>query len=269
MGLLQRLSAVVQGNKSNNNKAKTSLPYFGKDFNSNALKKYHLSQDVFTPVTSNPYSTNIGINDELLAISQPVRFIKKYVNEETIKNAIRQNPNILRILEENKLDTKFNPENVDSIAMSHLIPTSKTAQRVYCNMGHTKDEETYLYLTQAALLHDIGKGFIPSEILNKKGKLTPKERSIIELHNRLSYEILKTTDLNPKVAQLAWEHHDYDKNVKRNHENQALTISDVYCALKEHRPYKKPLSDLHAKTILYDMGTKGHFDTRYINCLSA
>jgi len=136
-------------------------------------------------------------------------------------------------------------------------------------MGHNEDEQMYLYLTQAALLHDIGKCFIPSEILNKRGKLTPKERSIIELHNQLSYEILKTTDLNSHVAQLAYEHHDYNKNLKRNHENQALTISDVYCALKEHRPYKKPLSDLCAKTILYDMGTKGSFDTRYINYLSA
>jgi HD-GYP domain-containing protein (c-di-GMP phosphodiesterase class II) len=81
-------------------------------------------------------------------------------------------------------------------------------------------ENGYLYLTQAALLHDIGKVFIPSEILNKKGKLTPKEREIVQLHNRLSYEILKTTDLNPKVAQLAYEHHDYEKQVKRTEENQ-------------------------------------------------
>ena len=134
-------------------------------------------------------------------------------------------------------------------------------------MGHKKEEINYLYLTQAALLHDIGKGFIPEEILNKAGKLNPKEREIVQLHNRLSYEILKTTDLNPKVAQLAYEHHDYQKDVKRNQENQALTISDVYCALKEDRPYKKPVSDIHAKAILYDMGTKGSFDSRYINYL--
>jgi len=268
MGLLQRLSAVVQGNK-NTSKTNASTPYFGKDFNSQALKKYDLKQDVFAPGINNPYITEVEINDQNLALNQPVRFIKKYANSETIKQAMEKNPNIARILKENGLSTEFNEQNVSSITMSHLIPTSKTAQRIYCNMGHSKDEISYLYLTQAALLHDIGKGFIPSEILNKKGKLTPKERSIIELHNRLSYEILKTTDLNPRVAQLAYEHHDYDKNVKRNHENQALTISDVYCALKEHRPYKKPLSDLCAKTILYDMGTKGSFDTRYINYLSA
>ena len=153
--------------------------------------------------------------------------------------------------------------------MSHLIPTSKTAQKMYKAMGHKEGELSYLHLTQAALLHDIGKIFIPKEILNKRGKLSPKERLIVELHNQLSYEILKTTDLNPIVAKLTYEHHNYNKDVKRNQENQALTISDVFCALKEDRPYKKPITDLCAKAILYDMGTKGSFDTRYISYLTA
>ena len=134
-------------------------------------------------------------------------------------------------------------------------------------MGHKKTDIDYLRLTRAALLHDVGKVFIPSEILNKKGRLTPAEREIIELHNLLSYEFLKTTDLNPKVAIFALEHHNYSKKVKANHENQALTIADVYCALREARPYKKPYSDITAKTILYDMGAKGQIDSRYISCL--
>lgn len=270
MGFLQRLSAAIQNNnKGAINKSSATRPYFGADFNSDALKKHQLQQDTFSLNTDSKYVTKVGQSEETLALTQPLIFIGKYANEQVIKNAIAKNPNISRILEENGLSTNFEIDNITSIASSHLIPTAKTAQGLYCKMGHNEDEINYLYLTQAALLHDIGKVFIPSEILNKKGKLTPKERSIIELHNRLSYEILKTTDLNPKVAQLAWEHHDYEKRVKRNDENQALTISDVYCALKEPRPYKKPLSDLCAKTILYDMGTKGSFDTRYINYLCA
>ena len=132
-------------------------------------------------------------------------------------------------------------------------------------MGHKKTDISYLRLTQAALLHDIGKVFIPSEILNKKGKLTFKERSIVELHNKLSYEILKTTNLHPHVAKLTLEHHDYDKNLKRNEENQALTIADIYSALREKRPYKKPINDITARAILYDMGTNGKLDTRYVS----
>lgn len=252
-------------NFQNNN---TSRPYFGEGFNAFALNSKNLACDEFSQVQNKKYVTDTNISEQNLALVQPVRFIRKYVNEETIQNALRNNPKIERILKENGLSNEFNYENVNSIIMSHLIPTAKTAQKIYKRMGHKETDATYLYLTQAALLHDIGKGFIPSEILNKRGKLTLSERSIIELHNRLSSEILKTTDLNPKVAQLAYEHHNYDNQVKRNHENQALTISDIYCALKEDRPYKKPLSDIYAKTLLYDMGTKGKFDSRYIIHLS-
>ena len=270
MGLLQRISAVINSSQANRvNKNVATAPNFGESFNPKALNKYNLENDSFRATSPNNNVTEVITSNEELALNQPVRFIKKYANEAVIKNALAKNPNIERILKENNLSSDFNIENISSITMSHLIPTAKTAQRLYCNMGHNSSEIMYTYLTQAALLHDIGKVFIPSEILNKRGKLTPKERQIIELHNLLSHEILKTTDLNPKVAQLAYEHHDYEKRITRSHENQALTISDVYCALKEHRPYKKPLSDICAKTILYDMGTKGSFDSRYINYLTA
>ncbi len=221
----------------------------------------NLSSDSVSSVKS------ISFENEL-ALSSPVRFIACYINPSVIENAIKNNPNIENILKSNGLPLKYNLENVASLTMSHLIPTASRAQRLYIKMGHSSNEINYLRLTQAALLHDIGKVFIPSEILNKKGKLTPKEREIVELHNKLSYEILKTTNLHPQVAKLALEHHDYEKNVVRNHENQALTIADVYSALRESRPYKKPINDLCARIILYDMGASGKLDTRYISYVS-
>lgn len=221
----------------------------------------NLSSDLLGSVKS------ISFENEL-ALSSPVRFIACYVNSLVIENAIKNNPNIENILRTNGLSLKYNLENVTVITLSHLIPTASRAQRLYVKMGHSPNEINYLRLTQAALLHDIGKVFIPSEILNKKGKLTPKEREIVELHNKLSYEILKTTNLHPQVAKLALEHHDYEKNVVRNHENQALTIADVYSALREARPYKKPINDLCARIILYDMGANGKLDTRYISYVS-
>jgi len=208
-----------------------------------------------------------SIIEDTLALTSPIRFIGKYANPFVLNQAIEKNPNIRRILEENNLPVKFEIQNFNSIIMSHLIPTAKTTQKIYLKMGHKKEDIDYLRLTQAALLHDIGKVFIPSEILNKKGRLTPAEREIVELHNRLSYEIIKTMTLNHKVAQYALEHHNYSKKVKASHENQALTIADVYCALREARPYKRPYSDISAKTILYDMGAKGQLDSRYISCL--
>ena len=217
--------------------------------------------------TTNAIKERIYTSDDELANQNPVQFIFKYINASTIENAIKVNPAIKAILEENGLPVSYNLENAVSIIASHLIPTARTAKRMYAKMGAT-DPQKASTLYKAALLHDIGKVFIPSEILNKNGKLSPRERETIELHNKLSYEILKTTDVGSDVAKLTYEHHDYENNLERTPENQALTISDVYCALREKRPYKKANSDFVAKTILYDMGTKGKFDAGYIKYIN-
>ena len=244
------------------------------------LQRTNLNNDIFQ---SENEVEKIGLTPKSFvnpAISKPglikskdyeeyLSFIQRYANIISLTNAINKNPNIKRILEQNGLDCNLQIENLNSIIDSHLIPCAQTVGIMYKKLGHKKDEQDYQNLIQAALLHDIGKVFIPKEILNKKGRLTKAEREIVELHNKLSYEILKTTDLDPKVAQLALEHHDYEGNITRSVENQLLTIADCYCALRENRPYKKAMNDIAAKTILYDMGTKGNFDTRYINYINA
>ena len=135
MGFLERLNGVLQNNNKSVSKNGSTSPYFGLGFNSNALKKYNLTQDTIALNTSK-YATEADISSDYLAINQPVRFIRKYFNQETIQNAIAKNPNIERILKENGLECNFNFDNVESIMMSHLIPTAKTAQKLYCKMGH-------------------------------------------------------------------------------------------------------------------------------------
>ncbi len=206
-------------------------------------------------------------SDEYLALNNPVKFIYKYLNRSVIDNAIKQNPIITRLVQDNDLNLEYDLDNVLSIVASHLIPTARLAGEMYKNINQNFDYDNYVCLIQASLLHDIGKIFIPKSILNKKNRLSFKERQMVELHNRLSYEILKTTNLKSQVAHLAWEHHNYDNRFKKTVENQTLMISDVYCALREVRPYKKALNDIAAKTILYDMGASGKLDVGYIRYL--
>jgi len=267
MGLLGNISSMLHfghiENLKNQEFSKNSTELNKKD-KSNAYE--YVSNNALAPkIKTAPLDDR---SFRTLAIGGFAKFIKTYLCEDVIDYALENNPNIKAILDEYNLPCKYNLENVSSIIMSHLIPCAKTAQRIYLNLGHSKNEDDYVYLTQAALLHDIGKVFIPEEILNKNGKLNAKEREIIELHNKLSFEILKTTNLSSKVVFLALEHHDYEKNVKRTQENQALTVADIYCALREKRPYKKALNDICAKTILYDMATSGKFDTKYISYIS-
>ena len=223
------------------------------------LKSGYPDYDIFQRNTDLPIS-----QDSKLAFKNPEQFINMYSNPMIIENALDANPNIAKILEENGLPVDYYLQNITSITNSHLIPTANKALEIYKNLGHEISEDNCLYLMEAALLHDIGKVFIPPEILNKEGKLTPKERQILELHNKLSYEILTTTNLNPKVARLAYEHHNYGNNVKPNDENQALTMADIYSALQEERPYKEAYSDTTTRAIMYDAGNKGKFDLRYM-----
>lgn len=207
------------------------------------------------------------LDNDFLAKNFPVRFINKYVNASVIEKAIKLNPEITRMLNEVGLEVQINIDNVTSIIMSHLIPTAKLATKIFSRMGYKQDETAFNQVMQAALLHDIGKALIPAEILNKNGRLSFSERRIVELHNKLGYEIIKTTNLGSTIAQLVLDHHDYDKKVSKNHANQAITIADVYSALREKRPYKKPISTIRAKAILYDMGLNGKLDTRYISLI--
>ena len=254
MGLLKRINSVLEENAQIN---KT-------EYSTNALMQLNLARSAF--------KVDFIIQDkespDYLALNNPVQFIYRYLNPETIDRAIKLNPLIMQIVKDGGISADYNIENVSSIIASHLVPTARMVHGIYYNINPNPQSDNYFSLIKAALLHDIGKIFIPKDILNKSGKLTPKERLIIQLHNRLSYEILKTTDLKLQVARLAWEHHDYDSCFKRTPENQALIIADIYCALREARPYKKALNHIAAKTILYDMGASGKFDVGYLKYLN-
>jgi len=251
MNFLERTKSAFSKNNATDVQKQPSVN-FGKDFNRNALKEKELATDVFQ---TSSYVQN-PIADKNLAEQSPVEFINTYVNKETIENALQKNPNIQAILEEYKLPIEYNLSNYTNIIQSHILPTAQKAQAIYLKAGNKQDIQNFRYITEAALLHDIGKIFIPEKILNKPTRLSLKEREIIELHNRLGYEILKTTNLNPKTIQLVLEHHDYEDNIVKTQENQILTIADVYSALTEKRSYKRAMTKIEALATLYKMGQK-------------
>lgn len=99
------------------------------------------------------------------------------------------------------------------------------------------------------LLHDIGKMRIPNEILNKPGKLTEDEFTIMKSHAALSREILSAVPgISEMVIQIAGEHHEklggggYPLGLSGNQISQIgrmTAIVDVYDALTSTRVYRK------------------------------
>lgn len=106
------------------------------------------------------------------------------------------------------------------------------------------------------LLHDLGKSKIPNEILNKAGKLTEEEASVMQQHPVLGYRILsEKQDITDEVMRGVLQHHEkingrgYPLGLKGEQISpyaKVISVADIYDALVTERPYKKPMTQRDA-----------------------
>ncbi len=111
------------------------------------------------------------------------------------------------------------------------------------------EDEKIIQLGISALLHDIGKAFIPDEILYKPDKLTEEEWKIVKAHPLKAYNLLKQNQELPQQVDIAiLTHHEsyigggYPLGI--SHEKlssfaQIISIADVFDATTSEKPYKK------------------------------
>jgi putative nucleotidyltransferase with HDIG domain len=102
-------------------------------------------------------------------------------------------------------------------------------------------------LTIAGLVHDIGKVFIPLEILNKTGSLNAAEKALIQAHPRTAHYILKELDFSGPVAEIIVQHHErldgsgYPAGLAGEEillEARILAVPDVVEAMAYVRPHR-------------------------------
>ena len=112
------------------------------------------------------------------------------------------------------------------------------------------EKELVESLRFAGLLHDIGKLWIPSEILNKPGKLSSIEMTMVREHPRLGHDVLKDVDFGPPVADYILQHQErldgsgYPSGLKGDTillPSRILAVADVVEAMVSHRPYRPSL----------------------------
>lgn len=112
------------------------------------------------------------------------------------------------------------------------------------------ERETLNTLTVAGLLHDIGKTQIPDEILNKPGRYTDEERSLVESHTTLGRNLLKDKNFDARILKAAMQHHErqdgsgYPRHLEAEEIDDfasIVAIADVYDAMTAVRSYRNPL----------------------------
>jgi putative nucleotidyltransferase with HDIG domain len=130
------------------------------------------------------------------------------------------------------------------------------------------DEEEIDVIGTSGLLHDIGKLYVPRDILLKGGKLSPAEWISVKQHPVDGERILREEGVEPNCRAVAYEHHmRFDHTgypvPKQGYEisraSHIIRIADSYDALTTKRPYRKQLNPYEAiKLMIKTRGTEFH-----------
>jgi HD-GYP domain-containing protein (c-di-GMP phosphodiesterase class II) len=128
------------------------------------------------------------------------------------------------------------------------------------------DDAEIVRLRRAALLHDIGKLSVPNRILDKPGKLTPREWEVVKLHPYYTFQILERVPVFGELAFDASAHHErldgrgYFRNLPARHLSPSariLCVADQLDALSAERPYRGKLPTERVVAILREEKGKG------------
>lgn len=204
---------------------------------------------------------------KLLSTPEYVKFRESYTdsvkalegtfNDIIFKNTPIDEPNVI-------LDTvelfQQNPTTYTIFGMLHAmkkIDDSTTAHcmnvSIICRLIGTwvgLSDEDLDHLTLAGLLHDIGKCKIPTDILQKPGKLSAQEYEFIKHHPSFGYDVVKDMDLDIKIKRSVLLHHErfdgsgYPYGItgdKIGDFESIICIADVYDAMTSNRCYRSAL----------------------------
>jgi len=139
-------------------------------------------------------------------------------------------------------------EKRDPYTAGHQNNCARIAKAIAEELG--LDEDMIKGIYQAAAIHDIGKIYLPSEILNKPSKLSNAEFGLIKTHAQVGYDIIKDVKFPWPIAQTVLQHHEridgsgYPNGCKADEiciEAKILAVADVVDAMSSDRPYRKGL----------------------------
>jgi PAS domain S-box-containing protein/putative nucleotidyltransferase with HDIG domain len=136
----------------------------------------------------------------------------------------------------------------DPYTAGHQERVTKLASAIAGEMGLEADRIEAIQV--AGIIHDIGKLYVPAEILSKPTKLSELEYAMIKMHAQVGFTILSKIDFPWPIAQIVHQHHEYingsgyprglaGKDILL--EAKILCVADVVEAMSSHRPYRPAL----------------------------
>ncbi len=134
-------------------------------------------------------------------------------------------------------------------------------------LAHLNQSHALYSRLMGALLHDIGKIIVPTEVLNKAGDLSEEEWSIMKRHPEAGLELVADIDFPGDVRSIIRNHHErwdgkgYPDGLAGDDipfAARILCVADVYDALTTARSYHDSLSHPRAAEVM--RASKGQFD---------
>ncbi|MBI5890496.1 MAG: PAS domain S-box protein [Nitrosomonadales bacterium] len=159
-------------------------------------------------------------------------------SDETVKQALAGTIQAIAVTVEKR----------DPYTAGHQRRVANLSVAIAMELGLSEDRITGLRL--GATIHDIGKIYVPAEILTRPGQLSQIEFDFIKTHPQVGYDIMKDVKLPWPVAKMILQHHErldgsgYPQGLKGDAillEARILTVSDVTEAMMSHRPYRPAL----------------------------
>lgn len=183
---------------------------------------------------------------------------------DDILSSIMNSEEVLMVLTDAYLYDEYIYQHSFNVAM-YSIAIAK-------EMGYSYDDIRLIGI--GALLHDVGKLTIPSEILLKPGKLTTEEFEEMKLHARNGFDILRNLhSVSLLVAHCAFQHHEridgsgYPRGLVEFEIHpfaKIIAVADVFDALTSNRIYRKKMLPSEAIEIIVE-GRAKQFDARVVD----
>jgi putative two-component system response regulator len=136
-------------------------------------------------------------------------------------------------------------ESKDPYTAGHQLRVSQLSVAITRALGFS--EEAVGQMRMAAMIHDIGKIYVPMEFLNKPGLLNPSEWDIVKMHAQIGHDILCPIGFPFPIHEIVLQHHErmdgsgYPRGLKDSEirfEAKIIAVADVVEAIPHHRPYR-------------------------------